>query len=94
MFAVKFMPVAVEDLSEIAEYIAQDNLKRAISFITEIELKTRELLATAPLAGRIYKGKTRFFPIGRYIVLYEVNQRKKLVEVLHVVAGAKDWKKA
>ena len=93
MFTVKFMPLAADDLWQIAEYIAQDNPKIAISFIIELERKTRDVLSTAPLAGRIYKNQTRFFPIGRYIVLYEVNKRKKLVEVLHIVAGATDWNK-
>ena len=93
MFTVKFMPAAVDDLMEIAAYIAQDNLKRAMSFIDELEQQTRNLLSTAPRSGRIYKNQTRYFPIGRYIILYEVNEPKKLVEVLHIVAGATDWKR-
>ena len=87
------MPAAVDDLMEIAAYIAQDNLKRAMSFIDELEQQTRNLLSTAPRSGRIYKNQTRYFPIGRYIILYEVNEPKKLVEVLHIVAGATDWKR-
>lgn len=93
MFTVKFMPTAANDLWEIAEYIARDNPKRAISFIDELEIKTGEFLTIAPRAGRIYKNKTRYFPIGRYVVLYEINERKKLVEVFHIVAAATDWKK-
>ncbi len=93
MYIVKFMPTAIDDLMEIAIYIVQDNLKKALSFIDELELKTRNVLATAPRGGRIYKNQTRYFPIGRYIILYEVNGPKKLVEVLHIVAGATDWKK-
>ena len=93
MYIVKFMPTAIDDLMEIAAYIAQDNLKKALSFIDELELKTRNVLAAAPRGGRIYKNQTRYFPIGRYIILYEVNGSKKLVEVFHIVAGATDWKK-
>ena len=87
------MPAAVDDLMEIAAYIARDNLKRAMSFIDELEQQTRNLLSMAPRSGRIYKNQTRYFPIGRYIILYEVNEPKKLVEVLHIVAGATDWKR-
>ena len=93
MFTVKFMPMAADDLWEIAKYIARDNPKRAISFVNELEVKSDDFLTIAPRAGRIYKNKTRYFPIGRYVVLYEINQRKKLVEVLHIVAAATDWKK-
>ena len=92
-FTVKFMPAAVGDLWDIADYIAQDNPKRAISFIQELERKTSDILSAAPHGGRVYKNKTRYFPIGRYVVMYEINERKKLVEVLHIVAGATDWKK-
>ena len=93
MFTVKYMPTAAADLWDIADYIAQDNPKRAISFIAELERKTSDVLSIAPQVGRTYKNQTRYFPIGRYIVLYEVNERKKVVEVLHIVAGATDWKK-
>jgi toxin ParE1/3/4 len=93
MYTVKYMPAAIDDLRDIAVYIAQDNPRRALSFIDELERSTSDLLATAPLSGRIYKNETRYFPIGRYVMLYEVNKRKKLVEVFHIVAAATDWKK-
>ena len=93
-YTVKYMPNAADDLWGIAEYIARDNPKRALSFVDELENKTSETLKIAPKAGPIYKGRTRYFPVGRYVVLYEVNERKKLVEVLHIVAAATDWKKA
>ena len=87
------MPTAAADFWDITDYIAQDNPKRAISFIEELERKTNDVLSIAPQGGRLYKNQTRFFPIGRYIVLYEINEKKKVVEVLHIVAGATDWKR-
>jgi hypothetical protein len=33
------------------------------------------------------------FPLDNRIVLYEVDDTKKAVNILHIVGGATDWKK-
>jgi toxin ParE1/3/4 len=93
MFKVKYMPQAIDDLGHILDYIAKDNPLRAISFVDEIEIKTNAFLSTAPKGGSIYKKQTRYFPIGNYVVLYEVNDAKSEVNVLHIVNARTDWKK-
>jgi plasmid stabilization system protein ParE len=93
MFTVKYVPKAIEDLRAIAAYIAQDNPDRALSFISEIEERTDRILSLAPKSGTVYKGETRFFPVGGYVVLYEIDENRKTVTVLHVVNGRMDWKK-
>jgi toxin ParE1/3/4 len=87
------MPQAIDDLRSILDYIALDNPNRALSFIDELELKTNNFLSTAPLGGSLYKNLTRFFPIGNYIVLYEVDEARYQVNVLHIVNSRTDWKK-
>jgi toxin ParE1/3/4 len=93
MYTVKYTPKALSDLRSIANYIAMDNPKRAISFIDELQSRTNSLLATAPNGGSHYKDQTRYFPLGNYIVLYEVNEVGKYVDVLHIVSARTDWKK-
>jgi toxin ParE1/3/4 len=93
MFTVKYTPKALADLRSIANFIAQDSPKRALSFIDELQLKTNTFLAMAPNGGSLYKVKTRYFPIGNYVVLYEVNDTAKSVDVLHIVSARTDWKK-
>ena len=94
MYSVKFTPKALADLQSIANYIALDNPKRAISFIDELQLKTNSFLATTPNGGSPYKNKTRYFPVGNYVVLYEVNDERKYVDVLLIVSARTDWKKS
>jgi toxin ParE1/3/4 len=93
-YAVKFMPQAIDDIRSILDYIARDNPQRALSFVDEIEVKANSFLSTAPKGGIIYKNKTRYFPIGNYILLYEIDETKDQVSVLHVVNARTDWKKA
>ena len=93
MYAVRLAPKALDDLRSIANYIAQDNPARAMTFIDEIQHKAKAFLATAPNGGSLYKYKTRYFPVGNYVVLYEVNEPAKQVDVLHVVSARTDWKK-
>ena len=92
MYTVKYTPKALADLRSITNYIASDNPTRAISFIDELQLNTNAYLATAPNGGSPYKNQARYFPVGNYVVLYEVNDVEKYVDVLHIVSARTDWK--
>jgi toxin ParE1/3/4 len=92
MFTVKFMPKAIDDLRGIAAYIAQDSPARALTFISEIEQRTNKTLSLAPKAGTLYKGETRFFPVRGYVFLYDVDEKRRIVNVLHIANGRMDWK--
>ena len=93
MFTIKYTPVALADLRSIASYIAQDNPPRAISFIDELQERTNAFPAIAPNGGTPYKNNTRYFVVRNYVVLYEVNDVERCVDVLHIVSGRTDWKK-
>jgi toxin ParE1/3/4 len=93
MFTVKYPPVALSDLRSIANYIARDNPHRAISFINELQERTNDFLAIAPNGGTPYKNNTRYFVVRNYVVLYEVNDVERYVDVLHIVSVRMDWKK-
>ena len=86
MPAIYKRPLAQEDLIEIWEYIADDNINRADAFIDIVDGKLRTL-AAQPMMGRArdeMMAGLRSFPVGRYILFYElVTDGIALVRVLH-----------
>jgi toxin ParE1/3/4 len=93
MFTVKFMPQAISDLRGISNHIALDKPQRALTFVRELEEKTIGLLAMAPMTGLAFKADLRYFPLSGYVVIYEVLEVEKNVNVLHIVHGRTNWKK-
>jgi plasmid stabilization system protein ParE len=78
------------DLETIADYIAQDNPTRAITFIREIRAKIR-LVGSQPLIYQlrpeIGEG-ARVAIVGRYVILFHIVG--KIVRIERVVYGARD----
>ncbi len=87
---VEFSSVAKADLLEIAIYIAQDNPKRARSFVDELEAKCKALggapgIGTArPEIGEGLRAMTH----GHYLIFYRaLEQHVRIERVMH---GARD----
>jgi toxin ParE1/3/4 len=85
-------PRASADLSEIWEFIAQENIERADAFIDRIDEKFRAL-AEQPLMGRERRELgpgIRSIAMAPYVVFYEaLPDGVMIVRVLH---GARDVK--
>jgi toxin ParE1/3/4 len=85
-----FSPAAQEDLMEIAEYIAQDNPARALSFADELESKC-EALAREPgiSTARPDLGEgIRLLPHGRYLLFCRQTQQSLRIErIMHSARG-------
>jgi toxin ParE1/3/4 len=83
-------PRASADLSEIWEFIAQENIERADGFIDRIDEKFR-VLAAQPLIGRGRKELgpgIRSIAMAPYVIFYEaLPDGVLIVRVLH---GARD----
>jgi toxin ParE1/3/4 len=83
-------PRARSDLSEIWDYIAEDNDTRADAFVDLIDQKF-QALAGHPHLGRsrdeLEEG-LRSFPVGRYVVFYRVIPAG--VEIVRVLHGSRD----
>ena len=79
------------DLKDIAKYIAENNPVRAKSFIKELRLYFYDRLREHPLSGKKVKGSVRMLPYKRYIILYIVDSKEKLVRIVNIFAGGKDW---
>lgn len=83
-------PLALQDLDQIWDYIAQDNPKAADDFIDTLEEKCR-LLAEHPKIGAscetLYPSM-RFLPVEKYLIFYfPLDDGIEIVRVLH---GARD----
>ncbi|NKE73677.1 type II toxin-antitoxin system RelE/ParE family toxin [Candidatus Manganitrophus noduliformans] len=80
------LPLALADLSEIWSYIAEDNAAKADDLLQLIEAKFN-MLAEQPMMGRLrdeLAPKLRSFPVGRYVIFYEVIPKGiVVVRVLH-----------
>jgi toxin ParE1/3/4 len=78
------------DLDTIADYIAQDNPTRAVSFLHEIRA---QILAVGqnPLLYRLrpeIDDGTRMATVGRYVILFRV--LGEVVRIERVVYGGRD----
>ena len=89
---IRWTRKALENLEQIAAYIAQDNPTRASSFIGEIKEKT-ELLATFPGLGRPGRaaGTRELVVHANYVVPYRV--KDNTVQIIRVQHVARLWPK-
>lgn len=89
---VEFSDDAESDLEQIADDIAKDNPRRALSFVQELRGKC-EALASNPLAFSLvpryesYGIRRRVY--GNYLIFYHV--RDEQVVIVHVLHGASDY---
>ena len=89
---IRWTRKALENLDQIAAYIAQDNPTRANSFVGEIKAKT-ELLATFPGLGRPGRvPSTRELVVhDNYVVPYRV--KDSTVQIIRLQHVARLWPK-
>ncbi len=83
-------PLARSDLSEIWDYIADDNEARADAFVDLIDQKI-QALARQPNMGRardeLAEG-LRSFPVGRHVIFYRVVPAG--IEIVRILHGSRD----
>ena len=81
---------ARSDLRAIGDFIAEDDPRRALSFVDELEDRCRQLTEKPliwPRVDRFPEVRRRLHK--RYLILYRVVSDE--VEVLHVVHGARNY---
>ncbi len=93
-YTVRLLRVAEEDLNDILDYIAADNLSAATAILDRIE-KDLRLLSHQPFLGRIPEEEElmrigyRVLVILDYLIFYTVEGQTVLVHrILH---GARDY---
>ena len=87
---LELSPCVERDLEAIADWIAQDNPPRAISFIREIRAEFRRI-GEKPLLYQLRPeigAEARLAVVGRYVILFRVVG--ELVRIERVVFGGRD----
>ncbi len=91
-YAIHYLPIAVDDLLAIHDWIADDSPTRALSFTNKLD-KRISSLATHPSLGRIPKHEKlrafgyRVLVVESYLVFYVV--RGHVIEIHRVVHGSR-----
>ena len=89
---VEFSDEAESDLEQIADYIAKDSPRRALSFVQELRGKCEALAATPkgfPLVPRYEQHGIRRGVHGSYLIFYRVEGEQ--IVIVHVLHGAMDY---
>lgn len=89
---LEFSDEAEQDLEQIADYIARDNPRRALSFIRELRTRCEELLDTPngfAIVSRYERYGIRRRVHGNYLIFYRVETAK--VVIVHILHGATDY---
>lgn len=84
---------AIDDLIGIGTFIAQDNPARAASFVADLEARCTTL-ADMPRGFPLLPGHEasgiRRRPFTNYLIYYRIEESSGRIEVLRVLAGARD----
>jgi len=91
-YAIRYLPVAVDDLLSIYDWIAKDSPARAASFTEKLDKRVSSL-TTHPFLGRVPKHEKlqafgyRVLVIESYLVFYVI--RGQIIEIHRVVHGSR-----
>jgi toxin ParE1/3/4 len=90
---LRYLPVAVDDLTSIFDWIANDSPANAAAFIDKLDqrignLQTHPLLGHIPRDDKLKSSGYRVLVIESYLAFYIV--RGKTVEIHRVVHGSRN----
>lgn len=83
---------AESDLEDIADWIAQDNPKRAVQFVEELRSACASIAnmpEAHPLVPRYEPAGIRRKVFGDYLLFYRI--KGATVEIIHILHGARDY---
>src|ERR1700724_2526952 len=70
---------ALADLAEIFAYIAADNREAAGRLVTRIETAAARIAASPHIGGATWKPGFLRFPVGKYLIVYEIGNDEAVV---------------
>jgi plasmid stabilization system protein ParE len=88
---VVFSAEAATDLEKIADFIAENNPNRAVTFLAELEeacLSLADFAERYAIVPRFASQAIRRRPVGNYLIFYKIGAKR--IEILHVLHGAMD----
>lgn len=92
-FAIRYLPVAIDDLLSIFDWIAADNRSKAASFLDSLDERIR-ILSSNPRIGRVPRQEDlkrlgyHVMVIDSYLVFYVI--RGSTVEIHRVLHGSRN----
>ena len=100
MYQLNYLPIARQDMAEIAGYISHDlgNPLAAQKLAYEM-IEAAEMLAEFPYSNAIhfsvkpFKQEYRRLVVKNYIMFYWVDEKKKQVTVARVIYARRDYEK-
>ena len=88
---IRWLDVAVDDLEDIADYIAQDNPVAAKRMVTRLwaSVQTLAIHPEAGRPGRVYGTRELIVSKTPFIVPYRIIGSE--IQILRVLHGARQW---
>jgi len=88
---LRFERGALADLEEILAYIARENPDAAARLAIRIEDIARKLAENPYLGEATERTRFRRFPIGNYLMVYEVTDAEVIVHYIRHGARRRPW---
>jgi toxin ParE1/3/4 len=82
---------ALADLEEIFAYIAADNGQAARRLVARIERVGKRIAASPRIGGAIRKPDFLRFPVGTYVIVYEVGNDEVIVHYVRRGTRPRPW---
>jgi addiction module RelE/StbE family toxin len=82
---------ALADLDEIFAYIAQDNPHAAARLVARIEEVVARIAETPYMGEATRKSSFRRFPVGNYLIVYEIGQDEVVIHYVRHGARRRPW---
>jgi toxin ParE1/3/4 len=82
---------ALADLDEIFAYIAADNWEAAARLVARIEEAVGRIAASPHIGEATRKRGFRRFPVGSYLIVYEVGEDEVVVHYVRHGARRRPW---
>src|SRR5216684_2802797 len=83
---------ALADLDKIFAYIAQDNREAAARLVARIEQAAARIAETPYMGEATRKSRFRRFPVGNYLIVYEIRQEEVIIHYVRHGARRRPWK--
>jgi len=82
---------ALADLAEIFAYIAADNPSAAARLVARVEGAAARIAASPYIGEATRKSRFRRFPVGNYLIVYEVGEDEVVIHYVRHGARRRPW---
>jgi toxin ParE1/3/4 len=84
---------ALADLDEIFAYIARDNPDAAARLVARIEQAAARIAENPFMGEATRKSRFRRFPVGNYLIVYEVGTDEVIIHYVRHGARRRPWER-